>query len=116
MCTVLEVSASGYYAWRDRPESKRAQADRALVAEIRRIHGDNRAIYGSPRVHATLRAEGRRVGANRVARLMRHHAIRGRHKRRAPRTLTATTPSRLPLPFSIANSWRRRPTGCGWPT
>ena len=86
MCTVLEVSASGYYAWRDRPESKRAQADRALVAEIRRVHGDNRAIYGSPRVHATLRAEGLRVGANRVARLMRHHAIRGRHKRRAPRT------------------------------
>jgi transposase InsO family protein len=86
MCAMLEVSPSGYYAWRDRPESKRAQADRALVGEIRRVHADNRAIYGSPRVHAALRAEGRRVGANRIARLMRHHGIQGRHKRRVPRT------------------------------
>ncbi len=96
MCAVLEVSPSGYYAWRDRPESKRAQADRALVGEIRRVHADNRAIYGSPRVHAALRAEGRRVGANRVARLMRHHGIQGRHKRRVPRT----TDSRHSLPVA----------------
>jgi transposase InsO family protein len=95
MCAVLEVSPSGYYAWRDRPESKRAQADRALVNEIRCVHADNRAIYGSPRVHAALRAEGRRVGANRVARLMRHHGIQGRHKRRGPRT-TDSKPS-LPV-------------------
>ena len=86
MCAVLEVSPSGYYAWRDRPESARHVADRGLAAEIRRIHADNRAVYGSPRVHAALRAEGRRVGVNRVARLMRRHGIQGRHKRRAPRT------------------------------
>jgi putative transposase len=86
MCTVLEVSHSGYYAWRERPESARDVADRHLAADIRRIHTDNRAVYGSPRVHAALRAEGRRVGVNRVARLMRHHGIEGRHKRRAPRT------------------------------
>lgn len=86
MCAVLEVSPSGYYAWRDRPESARSRANRALVAEIRRVHADNRAVYGSPRVHAALRAEGHRIGVNRIARLMRHHGIRGRHKRRLPRT------------------------------
>jgi transposase InsO family protein len=86
MCAVLEVSPSGYYAWRDRPESARRAADRGLAADIRRIHADNRAVYGSPRVHAALRAEGRRIGVNRVARLMRYNGIRGRHKRRAPRT------------------------------
>jgi putative transposase len=96
MCSVLEVSASGYYAWRDRPESTHAQADRALVADIRRVHTDNRALYGSPRVHAALRAEGRHVGANRVARLMRRHGIQGRHKRRVPRT----TDSRHSLPVA----------------
>jgi putative transposase len=77
---------SGYYAWRDRPQSARQAADHNLEADIRRIHADNRAVYGSPRVHATLRAEGRRIGVNRVAQLMRHHGIQGRHKRRAPRT------------------------------
>ena len=39
MCAVLEVSASGYYAWRRRPESTRAQENRALVVDaIRRVH------------------------------------------------------------------------------
>jgi putative transposase len=96
MCAVLEVSASGYYAWHDRPESARSCADRALAVDIRRVHADNRAIYGSPRVHAALRAEGRRIGVNRVARLMRHHGIQGRHKRRVPRT----TDSKHSLPVA----------------
>ena len=96
MCAVLEVSASGYYAWRDRPESKRARENHTLAADIRRVHADNRAVYGSPRVHAALRAEGRRVGVNRIARLMRHHGIQGRHKRRVPRT----TDSKHSLPIA----------------
>ena len=95
-CAVLEVSASGYYAWRDRPEGTRSRADRALAADIRRVHADNRGIYGSPRVHAALRAEGRRIGVNRVARLMRHLGIQGRHKRRVPRT----TDSKHSLPVA----------------
>ncbi len=70
MCAVLEISVSGNSAWRDRPESARAAAARDLAADIRRIHADNRSVYGSPRVHAALRTEGRRVGVNRVARLM----------------------------------------------
>ena len=57
MCLVLRVSASGYYAWRGRPESARAQANKALVEDIRRVHASSRRRYGSPRVHASLRAE-----------------------------------------------------------
>jgi putative transposase len=96
MSATLQVSASGYYAWRDRPESARTRANRALVADIRRVHADNRAVYGSPRVHAVLRAEGRRVGVNRVARLMHHHGIRGRQKPRRPRA----TDSKHSLPVA----------------
>jgi len=96
LCAALEVSASGYYAWRCRPESARAVADRGLAADIRRVHADNRSVSGSPRVHAALRAEGRRVGVNRVARLMRRHGIQGRRKRRAPRT----TDSKHVLPIA----------------
>ena len=82
MCAVLEVSASGYYAWRCRPESARARGNRVLIDAIRRVHADSRRRYGSPRVHATLQAEGSRVGRNRVARLMRRHGIRARCRRR----------------------------------
>jgi putative transposase len=82
MCSVLEVSASGYYAWRHRPESIRSQANRVLLGDIRRVHAESRRRYGSPRVHAALQAEGQRVGRNRVARLMRRHGIAVRAKRR----------------------------------
>jgi putative transposase len=114
LCAVLEVSASGYYAWRDRPDSARTRADRALAADIR-THADNRAVYGSPRVHAALRGEGRRVGKNRIARLMRHHGIQGRHKRRAPRTTDSKhsfpiAPNLLGRQFSAP-----APTRAGWP-
>ena len=81
MCSVLRVSASGYYAWRGRPESARARANKTLVEDIRRVHAGSRRRYGSPRVHASLRAEGKRVGCNRVARLMHEHGIQAHRKR-----------------------------------
>jgi len=93
-CSVLGVSASGYYAWRGRPESARAGANRALVEDIRRVHAGSRRRYGSPRVHASLRAEGRRVGRNRVARLMRKHGIQARRRR----AFCKTTDSNHPFP------------------
>ena len=77
MCEVLGLSASGYYAWRVRPESSRAAANRALLDDIRRIHAESSGTYGSPRVHAILRGHGRRVGRSRIERLMRRAGIRG---------------------------------------
>jgi hypothetical protein len=71
MCRLLQVSASGYYAWRARPESSRAERDRELMPKIRRVHEASKGVYGSPRVHAELVAEGVPVGRHKVARLMR---------------------------------------------
>jgi putative transposase len=86
MCEVLEVSRRGYYDWAARPKSTRAAADRALAAEIRTAHAASRGRYGSPRVHAELRAHGRRVGRKRIARLMRAMGLSARRKRRFRRT------------------------------
>jgi putative transposase len=96
MCSVLEVSASGYYAWRARPESTRFPADRVLLESIRRVHAESRRRYGSPRVHAALQAEGHRVSRNRVARLMHRHGIRVRTKRR----FRVTTDSKHAFPLA----------------
>ncbi|QNT70102.1 IS3 family transposase [Defluviicoccus vanus] len=71
-----------YYAWRRRPESPRAVANRALLADIRRIHEQHRDRYGAPRIYAALRAEGRSVGRGRIERLMRRHRIRAATHRR----------------------------------
>lgn len=77
MCEVLEVSRSGYYAWRKRPESQRSERQEALVAEMRAIHGDRRLrCYGSPRMHRELLSRGFRVSENTVARLMKAHGLR----------------------------------------
>ncbi len=75
MCRALKVSSAGYYAWRSRPESRRAQANRSLLGEIRTTHVESRHTYGSPRIWQTLRSRGHRVGENRVARLMRGNGI-----------------------------------------
>ena len=82
MCRLLGVSASGYYAWRQRPESARAERDRSLLGKIRRVHSASKGVYGSPRVHAELVAEGIRVGRHKVAQLMRSARLRGCPKRR----------------------------------
>ena len=76
MCDVLDVSPAGYYAWRWRPKSQRSSANRDLVDEIKRVHRDTSGRYGSPRIHAELKAQGRGVSRGRIERLMRHHAIR----------------------------------------
>ena len=75
MCDVLGVSPAGYYAWRARPESPRAAANRELVDDIKRVHRDTNGRYGSPRVHAELRAQGRGASRGRIERLMRRAKI-----------------------------------------
>jgi putative transposase len=77
ICAVLGISASGFYAWSSRSESKRTTANRQLLEQIRRIHIDSSGTYGSPRVHAALRRTGQLVGRSRVETLMRGAGLHG---------------------------------------
>jgi putative transposase len=86
LCAVLEVSRSGYYAWKKRPASDRAKADARLAAEIAAAHARSSSRYGSPRVHRALAKKGIRVGKKRVERLMRENGLIARQKRRFRRT------------------------------
>ncbi len=82
MCRLLNVSRSGYYAWRTRPESARVKRDRELIPQIKRIYAQSKGVYGSPKIHAELIDEGYRVGRHKVAQLMRLERLRGCPKRR----------------------------------
>jgi transposase InsO family protein len=97
MCDVLGVSPAGYYAWRARPESQRSAANRDLVDDIKRVHRDTSGRYGSPRIHAELRAQGRGASRGRIERLMRHHGIRAIMARRRR---VRTTDSRHDFPIA----------------
>jgi transposase InsO family protein len=96
LCKVLEVSRSGFYAWERRVPSARSREDAKLRVHIAAIHERSRGTYGSPRVHAELRALGLGASRKRVARLMRELGIASRRKRR----FKATTDSRHDLPVA----------------
>jgi len=97
LCDVLGVSPAGYYAWRSRGESRRSVANRDLADDIKRVHRDTYGRYGSPRIHAELKAQGRGVSRGRIERLMRRHGIRAIMAR--PRWVR-TTDSRHDFPIA----------------
>ena len=54
MCAAFQVSRSGFYEWRDRAESQRCRADRALLPAIHRVHMANREAYGAKKTWLSL--------------------------------------------------------------
>ena len=86
LCRAVGVAASGFYAWLRRGPGRREDADRGLRARVGAIFAASRGTYGSPRVHAELRARGVRVGRKRVERLMREAGLGVVTRRRVPRT------------------------------
>ena len=86
MCTELQVSRSGYYAWRTRPVSHRTLTDIDLTCRIRRIHAAGHGNPGVRRIRAGLAAEGIRCGLGRIWRLMRAADLQGRHPKSWRRT------------------------------
>jgi len=82
LCRLLDVSASGFYAWQGRPPSARRQADASLGDRIESIHRQSRFTYGRPRIHADLKDEGLKVSGKRIARLMRERHILGASRRK----------------------------------
>jgi putative transposase len=105
MCRVLEVSTSGYYAWRKRPASQRARADGRLLRQIRTAHEASRGTYGVPRIHAELAGAGVRVGRKRIARLMRAAGLAGVSRRRFVATTTRSDTAR-PAPDLVQRVFR----------
>ena len=72
-CSVLGVSVSGFYAWKNRRASPRQQRDMILLAHIRAEFSTSNETYGSPRMHSELKQSGLATGRHRVARLMREN-------------------------------------------
>jgi putative transposase len=101
MCSVFQVSRSGYYAWSKRPESMRSLEDRELSQEIAEIHRESNGIYGSPKVHRELQRRGKRHGKNRIVRLMRKDGLYAKTKRKF--RVTTDSGHNLPVASNLLN-------------
>ena len=100
-CELLKVSRSAYYAARSDEPSERARGDAELAAQVKTVHEESKGRYGSPRVHAQPRAQGRRHSRKRVARLMRVQGLQGRAAKRWKKTT-------IPDPAAAARADRIR--------
>ena len=97
MGKVLGVAESGFYAWRKREPSQRQGENERLTEQIAQAFLHGRGVYGSPRVHAELRAQGISCGKHRVARLMRQTGLRGVSRRKSVHA-TPRDPAVRPAP------------------
>lgn len=94
MCKVLEVSRSGYYKWKDRPESDRARQHKEWTDQVQEVFDDSRQLYGSPKVTEKLRQQGVDISARTVTRIMNEQQWRSRTVKK----YKATTNSKHHLP------------------
>src|SRR2546425_7188379 len=115
LCTVLEVTRSGFYAWCARPVAARTHDTQRLAVEVAAIHAASKQRYGSPRVHQELQAQGRTVGRHRVARLMQQQGLRARKKRRF-HTTTGPPPRPPPVPNHVHRPVPGTPPHTTWGT
>ena len=111
LCSVLGVSPSGYYAWRQRSPSARAVSNTSLLERIREIHRFSRQTYGRPRIYAELRDEGVVVNHKRVARLMKPAGLAGVSRRCEVALHQTRRWARLPVPLRREPLPRRQPPG-----
>lgn len=106
MCQVLEVTTSGYYAWRRRQSGaggRRQRENEQLVSAMQCIAVEVNGRYGSPRMHAALVSRGLRCNHKRVERLMRQAGIRATHSKRRRRVVTTQANHNLPVAANVLN-------------
>ncbi|MFC4962185.1 IS3 family transposase, partial [Streptomyces mauvecolor] len=115
LCTVLNLSRSGFYRWLKTAPARAARkaADAVLTGRIRTIHTASGKTYGSRRVTAELRGNGLLVNRKRVERLMRQHTIVGRRLRRRHRT-TIPDPDRQAVPDLLQRNFTAASPDTAW--
>ncbi len=114
MCRLLNVSRSGYYASRKRELSATAKRQAELFESIRQVHDDSRQIYGSPRVHRELKAQGVVCCENTVAKIMRKNKVKSKMRRRY-RVQTTDSKHDHPIAANVLDQQFEQPTSnCAW--
>lgn len=113
-CEVLDVSPSGYYAWRKREPSQRQREDVQLGLQIEQVFEDSRRTYGSYRIYQALRKVGIRTSQKRVARLMRQRGFRSIRARKRRYGLTKAAANAYVVPNLLSQNFTASRTNEKW--
>jgi putative transposase len=118
LCDALEVSASGYYAWLDRPPSPRAQRHDQIQAAVQQLHTESHGIYGSHKIARELeeRPELESACRNTVAKAMRELGLQSRISRAFTPTTTQADPTKQPAPNQLAQDFTATAPNRKWVT
>lgn len=118
LCDTLEVSASGYYAWLDRPPSPRAQRHDQIQAAVQQLHAESHGIYGSHKITRELeeRPELESASRNTVAKAMRELGLKSRISRAFTPTTTQADPTKQPAPNQLAQDFTATAPNRKWVT
>ena len=118
LCQVLEVSTSGYYAWRDRPLSPRAKRHGQIQAAVRQVHDESHGIYGSLKITRQLqeRPELESACRNTVAAAMREMSLQSRVAKSFTPTTTQSDPTKQPAPNELAQDFTATAPNRKWVT
>jgi putative transposase len=115
LCQALEVSESGYYAWKNREPSQHCREDAQLAAAIQQIFLEHRQVYGSPRIHAVLKGRGLHCSRKRVVRLMQQLGLSAQPKRSRQPT-TKSNPRARFAPNQLGRSFTAEQPNTKWVT
>lgn len=114
MAKVLGVSRSGYYRFLKAELSLRSQEEERLFEKIRRIHQESFETYGSPRIHAELKAMGETCSRKRVARIMKKHGIKAKMFRRFKKTTQQSEKPSFVAPDLIEQDFKAHSPNEAW--
>ncbi len=114
LCEALGVSRAGFYAWRTRPPSVRAQADGQLLISVRASFLTSDRTYGARRVWHDMLVEGIACGLHRIERLMRHAALRARPRRRRMPSDTGARSANAVAPNVLNRTFDAASANCKW--
>jgi transposase InsO family protein len=101
VCEALEVSVSGYYAWKGREVSQHEQNDKQLSQQVAEIYQASRGTYGSERIHQALRQQGIYTSRKRVARLMAEHRLCSVRVKKGRKSCTKSVTNRYIVPNRV---------------
>jgi putative transposase len=118
LCEVLEVSASGYYDWLDRPPSPRAERHVKIQAVVQQVHAESHGIYGSIKIAKQLRERPDLESAcrNTVAQAMRELGLKSRVSKTFTPTTTQSDPTKQPAPNELAQDFTATAPNRKWVT